>query len=131
MARFGILTVACLATGFAAVAKPALRDNTRITEGLIAVGIAIEISDKCPDLSARKLKGLVYLQSLKNAARDEGYSDAEIDAFIENKAEKAQLESRARAYLAQNGASGPANDAYCHVGRAEIDSDSQAGRLLR
>lgn len=135
MARLGILMVACLVAGFAlalsAVAKPALRDHAEITDGLVAVGIAIEIADNCSELSARKLKGVVYLQSLKNAAREDGYSAAEIDAFIKSRTEKDRLEARARAYLAKNGAQGPAGDAYCSVGRAEIAADSQAGRLLR
>ena len=126
-----VFVIIAFTLAFSAAAKPALRDNKAVTGGLIAVGIAIEIGEKCDSISPRTLRGLSYLNSLKETARRQGYSDAEIDAFVDSKAEKKRLEQQARNYLAAKGASGGAGDAYCKVGAAEIAAGTAAGRLLR
>ena len=115
----------------AATAKPALKDVEAITEGLIATGIAYEISEVCPSISARKLRGITYLLSLKSQASELGYSDAEIEAYVDDKTEQKRLEALARARLAEMGAEVGNTQTYCVVGQAEITKDSTIGRLLR
>ncbi len=115
------------------VALPAaasLRDERGITEGLITVGIAYEISEVCPQIGPRLLRGLDYLMSLQSAARGMGYSAAEVKAFVEDDAEKDRLEAVARDRLAKMGARKGDVGAHCAVGRAEVARDSQVGRLL-
>jgi hypothetical protein len=112
-------------------ALPPLSENPVIVDGLIAVGLALEISEKCAALDARSVRGLLFLNSLRTTARKQGYTDAQIEAYVDDKAEKSLLEDKARAYLAQKGATGDASEAYCRVGRAEISAGSQTGRLLR
>ena len=70
------------------VSAKALRDEPSIDDNMLKVAIAIEISDKCSNIAARKLKGLNYLWSLKSKAADLGYSDDEIRAYVESKSEK-------------------------------------------
>lgn len=122
-------SLSVVATGAAALGP--LKDVARISEGLIATGIAVEISDVCEDLSPRLLRGIAFLNSLKSHASDLGYSDAEIDAYVNDKAEEARLEAIARARLAGKGAVAGQPETYCAVGRAEIAAGSQIGRLLR
>ena len=120
--------------GFAASsgnAKPALKDVPQITEGLIATGIAYEISRVCDDIDARTLRGINFLWGLKQTARDMGYTEAEIDAFVDDKAEKAALEAEARKRLVEMGAVGGNTASYCAVGQAEIARQSAVGQLLR
>ncbi|MCK0168983.1 DUF5333 domain-containing protein [Jannaschia sp. S6380] len=115
------------------LATPALADlanEPRITEGLINVGIAYEISEVCPDIDARRLLGLRYLLALRSAAGDLGYSAEEIEAFIDDDAEKDRLEEIARERLARMGAVRGDVGAHCRVGRGEVAADSQVGRLL-
>ncbi|WP_239479693.1 DUF5333 domain-containing protein [Actibacterium sp. 188UL27-1] len=126
-----VFVIIAFTLAFSAAAKPALRDNKVVTDGLVSVGIAIEIGEKCNSISARTLRGISYLNSLKGTARKQGYTDAEIDAFVDNKAEKKRLEQQARAYLKSKGASGGVGQAYCKVGAAEIAAGTAAGRLLR
>ncbi|CTQ33577.1 DUF5333 domain-containing protein [Jannaschia rubra] len=114
----------------AAPASAALKDEAGITEGLIVVGIAYEISRVCPDIDARRLRGLSYLLSLKSAARQMGYSPAEIEAFIDDKAEKRKLEAVARDRLAGMGAVRGDVAGHCAVGRTEVARDTNIGRLL-
>jgi len=107
-----------------------LKDVTYVSEGLITAGMAIELDAKCDDVSVRLFRGIGFLTDLKNHARGLGYSEAEIEAYINDAAEKARLEAIARARLAALGVvpSDPAS--YCRVGRAEIAAQTPLGRLL-
>ncbi|SLN58401.1 DUF5333 domain-containing protein [Pseudooctadecabacter jejudonensis] len=106
-------------------------DVERVTEGLIAAGMAIELGDKCDDVSVRYLRGINFLQSLKRALQDEGFSNAEIDAYIDNDEEKDRLEAIARGRLADLGVIEGNEASHCTVANAQIAQDTQVGRLLR
>ena len=129
------LTAATLAFSLAlaapALAKPGLQNETKINNGLLAVGIADEIRKKCDSISARTLTALGFLQGLKRQARAKGYTNAEIDAYTSSRVEKAKMRKRGEAYLAQFGASPSDPASMCRVGRAEIAKRSQIGVLLR
>ncbi|MBY6047602.1 DUF5333 domain-containing protein [Vannielia litorea] len=127
----GAVIAVILALGFSGAASAkSLADSKAVNSGLISVGIALEISEKCPDISARTIRGYSFLNSLKKQARAEGFSDAEIDAYVDDKAQKARLIKKARAYMASKGANG-STESYCKVGRAEIAAGTQAGNLMR
>lgn len=130
MNRIAALVLAA-AIATPAMALPGLGKEPRVTEGLINVAIAFEVSRVCPDISARRLRGINYLFSLKSTARDLGYSNAQIDAFIDNSSEKQRLEGIARTRLSRMGAKAGQPQTYCHVGRVEIAKGSDVGRLLR
>ncbi len=119
-----------MATTTAAVAKPHLRD-TPIDDGLLALGLADEIRSACPNISARMIRALGYLNGLKSQAHALGYTDAEIDAYRKSDTEKARLKKRGKAYLAANGVVVGQPETYCALGRNEIEKSSQIGSLLR
>lgn len=123
-------TVVALALS-APAAQAGLPDEAEINEGLIATAIAYEISEKCGPISARMLRGISYLNTLRDRARQLGYSNAEIDAYVGNREEKRRLEAIARARLADMGAVVGQEASYCAVGRQEIAAGSAIGRLLR
>ena len=77
------------------------------------------------------MRGINYLYSLKGIASGLGYSDAEIEAYIDDKSEERRLEGIARQRLASMGAVAGNAETYCAVGRAEISKGSAVGRLLR
>ena len=114
-----------------ASALPPLKDVAEIRDGIIAAGMAIEIGDKCDSISVRMLRGALFLNSLKSRAEDLGYSRAEIDAYVDDRAEKSRLEGIARERLAELGAVTGQGDTYCTVGRSEMDAQTAVGRLLR
>ena len=128
LAAFG-LAVALLA-GPAGAQTP-LKDVAYVRDGIIHVGMAYEISEKCGDLNARLFRGLGFLQSLKNHARGLGYTEAEIDAYVNDAAEKDRLEAIARAALADLGVVEGVESSYCAVGRAQIAANTRVGWLLR
>jgi hypothetical protein len=119
-----------LLTGPAGAQTP-LKDVAYVRDGIIHVGMAYEISEKCGELSARLFRGLGFLQSLKNHARGLGYTDAEIDAYVNDAAEKDRLEAIARAALADLGVVEGVESSYCAVGRAQIAANTRVGWLLR
>lgn len=125
-----ILTAAAFAL-FAVPAHAGLEQEPQITEGLIVVGMAYEISEVCPNLDGRILRGLHYLLSLKSAARDLGYSAAEVNAFVDDDAAKDRLEATARRRLAAKGARRGDTEAHCRVGESEMAAGSAIGRLLQ
>jgi hypothetical protein len=106
-------------------------DVERVTEGLIATGMAFELSEKCNEVDARMLRGLNLLYGLKSHLQDLGYSNAEIDAFVDDRAEKDRLEAIARERLRSLGARADDAATYCTVARAQIAQGTQVGRLLR
>lgn len=122
--------VAILLAGPAGAQTP-LKDVAYVRDGIIHVGMAYEISEKCGDISARLFRGLGFLQSLKNHARGLGYSDAEIDAYVNDAAEKDRLEAIARSELADLGVIEGDESSYCAVGRAQIAANTRVGWLLR
>lgn len=126
---FALMTV--LGTGSAAAAQTPLKDVAEVRDGIIAVGMALELSDKCDSLRPRTLRGYAFLQSLQSRAAELGYSDTEIEAYINDRDEKRRLEGIARAQLAELGVVEGQEATYCAVGRAQIDANTRVGSLLR
>ena len=119
------------AFGGAAAAKPALKDVTYVREGIITAGMAYELSEKCGNVSARLIRGVNYLYSLRNFAKSLGYTSAEIDAYVDDKAEENRLAAIARARLADKGTVAGQEATYCAVALAEMSAGSAVGNLLR
>ena len=122
-------SVVGLAMATSAVANPA--NVERVTEGLIAAGMAIELDDHCGNVSVRMIRGINFLQGLKTHLQDIGYSNAEIDAYIDNRSEKARLETIARQRLNALGVRTDDPATYCAVAQAQISAGTQVGQLLR
>jgi len=112
-------------------AKPPLRDVPEVDGTLLAVGIADEIRRNCPDISARIIKALGVVKSVGARARELGYTDEEITAYRKSEVEKARLEAERDAYLAKGGVTPGSSDAYCRLGRQEIEKGGRIGALLR
>ncbi len=117
--------------GGAATAKPALKDVTYVREGIIVAGMAYELSENCSSVSARLLRGISYLYSLRDHAKELGYSNNEIDAYINDKAEENRLTVIARGRLADKGVIAGQEATYCDVARSEMAAGTVVGNLLR
>ena len=130
MHRLFILVTLTL-TAQSALALGPLKDVATVRDGIIAVGMAYEIGDKCGSIEARYLRGLGVLNQIKAEAAGLGYSDAEIDAYIGDDGEKDRLEAMARQQLADLGAVVGDEASFCAVGAAQIAAGTQVGQLLR
>ena len=103
----------------------------RVTEGLITAGMAIELDDNCGDVRVRLLRGINFLQGLKSHLKDLGYSGRDIDAYIDNDAEKDRLEIIARQRLNDLGVRTNDASTYSTVAKGQIAQATQVGQLLR
>ena len=65
-----------------ASALPPLSQNTHINNSLVQARVADLLRRGCPDLDARIIKAFGEARKLKRYAKDQGYSDAQIDAFL-------------------------------------------------
>lgn len=131
-----VITVASAAValsllGGAASANPPLKDVAYVREGLITAGMALELEDNCSSISIRMIRGIRFLQGLKNHAEHLGYTEAEIDAYIDDSAEEARLRAIASARLQALGAQTGNSASYCAVANRQITQGTQLGRLLR
>ena len=125
-----LLALCTLPGGLLAQSLAPLREVPVVTEGLIETAIAYEIDRVCDDLDGRRIQGIAFLWSLHGSARDLGYSRAQIEAFVNDDAEKDRLEGIARERLAGLGAVEGQAATYCEVGRRLIAEGTPAGRLL-
>ena len=115
----------------AAVAKTPLRDVKAIDDSMLHVALALEISEKCGEIKARKVKGMNFLWSLKRKANALGYSDDEIDTYRKSDEEKARIRARGEAYVKSKGLNPKDPSDLCKLGHAEIAQGSQIGALLK
>ncbi len=131
---YAVLSVAALLIALpagAAVAKPPLREVPEIADGIFTIVVANEIRRKCDDIDARLIKGIFAIRRLKGRANDLGYSDKEIRAVLDSKAEKARMIARGKTYMASLGLDYDTPGDLCRLGRLEIQNNSAIGALLR
>ncbi len=129
-----VLMIALLGASLSAApafANPPLRDVAAVDDALLDLGIADIIRKECPDISARMLKAVNYVWGVKAQARDLGYSEAEIEAYVDSDAEKARMRARGKAFFKAKGVDTSDPQSYCALGRAEIQKSSRIGSLLR
>lgn len=131
MLKFAAVFLASGLSASAASALPPLHENPTVVNGFYAIGLADEIRKNCSSISPKWLTAYNFLKSLEKYARDAGYSEAQIDELVDNKAEKNALRDKIRADLAKRGASPENPEGYCTVGREEIAKGTTAGNLLR
>ena len=114
-----------------AAAQTPLNQEARINATLIAGQVGDTIRKTCPSISAKMFVVLGELNALEDYARAQGYTEAEVKAFLKDKTEKARIKAAAAAYLKKAGVVEGDVETYCVVGRAEIEKGTLAGSLLR
>ena len=119
----------------AALVQPAaalepLSQEKYINDRLIAARIADRIRKTCPTIGARIFYAYGQARQLQSYARKKGYSDAQIDSFLDSKQEKKRIYAVAEDYLARNGAKKDDPESFCKIGRAEIKKNTVIGSLL-
>lgn len=127
------LTAAALALAVLAgpaAALPPLAQEKYINDRLIAARIADRIRRECPTIDARIIHAWSQARALKTYARSKGYSEQQIKAFLDSKADKQRIYAVAERYLRQNGATPGDAESFCRIGRDEIAKNTVTGSLL-
>lgn len=128
-----VAVAAAAATAFAppASAREPLAAEAHVNQQLIAARVADRIRRECPSVSANMLRAFAAAQALKSYARRQGYSEAEIDGFLKDRAQRQRIYAEAEAYMAARGVRAGDVQSYCALGQAEIAAGSVAGSLIR
>lgn len=113
-----------------AAAKVPLRDNAHINDQLLAAQIGDILRKTCPDAGARMFVVYGKLRALERYAREQGYTEAEVRAFLKSKEEKARIRALANDYLAKAGAVPGDPESYCRVARDEVARGTLTGQLI-
>lgn len=123
----GALAIAAMVP---AASAASLSQETDINHALFEIAVANEIRKECESINARIFTALSRMRALKDAARKRGYSDAEIDAYVDDKAEKQKMRARRDAYIRAHGAEPDHGPSLCVLGQSEIAKRSRIGTLL-
>lgn len=108
-----------------------LAQEEDINQRLVEMSVADEIRKRCDSVSARIFVGLSLMRDLKAQAMERGYSEAEVEAYVSDKAEKRKIRGRADAYIRDRGAAPNDGPSLCVLGHDEIAKQSRIGALLR
>lgn len=129
MTGTGLATLAVAAMVPAASAA-SLAQETDINDALFEIAVANEIRKECDSIGPRIFTAIGRMNALKAEARRRGYSDAEIDAYVNDKAEKQKMRARRNEYIRAQGAVPDDGPSLCALGESEIAKQSPIGALL-
>lgn len=121
-------TVTLIATPAAAL-EP-LAQEKYINDRLVAARVADRIRRECPSIEGRVVYAFMKARELKAYARGKGYSEAEIEAFLDSRADKDRIYAVAETYMAGKGVVAGDADSFCRLGRDEIARNTVTGSLL-
>ncbi|MEM6482273.1 MAG: DUF5333 domain-containing protein [Pseudomonadota bacterium] len=122
--------VLCLAVP-ASAAQTGLRQEADINNALLVISVADKIRRACDSIGANLFKARSLINNVKELAVERGYSESEINAYISDKENRAEMRGMRNEYFTSKGASNLDAESLCVLGRTEISSASQIGRLLR
>ncbi|NSX56601.1 DUF5333 domain-containing protein [Parasulfitobacter algicola] len=130
---FSLICALVIGVGFAAQAdaREPLNKNKRINNELLAAAIGDEIRKNCSTISARMWVVYNKGRALENYAQSLGFTDDEIDDFMDSKVEQERMKGLRNRYLAQNGVTKGDEASYCRLGEKEIADRTLIGSLLR
>ncbi|MCQ0092624.1 DUF5333 domain-containing protein [Roseovarius sp. M141] len=130
--RLILTTLIALSLGtMANAARADLAGEKDINAGLLAIAAADKIRRECNDFSGRFWAARSYVTQLKGMAAKRGYTEAQIDAYVNDDAEQAKMRERRNAYFKSKGASNLDAASLCQLGREEIKNRSRIGSFLK
>ena len=125
------LSAALLTGSIGAADQSPLHGEKSINDQLLLVSVVDKINRGCGSLKVKFFKAQAFVRDLKAEAQARGYSKAEVNAYIEDKAHRAAMRKRRDAFFVSNGASSTDPQSLCAFGHAEIQKQSQIGVLLK
>jgi hypothetical protein len=109
-----------------------LRNTPAIYNGLFTAALIKHVVDTCPAVSPPgRLTRVNYFLSLYNRARALGFSRAQIEAFVEDEAERARLRGIVLSHLRRAGVDPESEAEVCAFARTQIAERTALGRQLR
>lgn len=107
-----------------------LSQEKYINDRLIAARIADRVRRECPTYGARMVYAWGQARALKRYALGKGYSEAQIDTFLDSKEDKKRIYAVAEDYLKRKGAKKGDAQSFCAIGDQEFASKSYIATFL-
>lgn len=107
-----------------------LSQEKYVNDRLIAARIADRIRRECPSYGARMVYAYGQARALKAYARNLGYSEAQIEAFLDSREDKRRIYGVAEDYLTSKGAVKGDAQSFCRVGAQEFANKSYIATFL-
>jgi len=130
MKRPMLAAIALAVLALPAAAQVPLSQETYINDRLVQARVADMLRRGCPDISARMIRAFSEARALKRYALDQGYSETEIETFLDSREDRRRIYAEADRYMVQNGVVNGQPETFCRLGRDEIARQTVAGSLL-
>ena len=124
-----LIAAAMLAAAPAAALEP-LSQNDYVNDRLVQARVADLVRRGCPSIDARIIRAFSEARKLKRYALDQGYSEAQIEAFLDSRDDKQRIYATADRYMVERGVVNGQPETFCRLGRDEIARQTIAGSLL-
>ncbi|WP_265500959.1 DUF5333 domain-containing protein [Paracoccus beibuensis] len=124
------LIAAALLAATPAVALEPLSQNAYVNDRLVQARVADLVRRGCPSIDARIIRAFSEARKLKRYALDQGYSEAQIDAFLDSRDDRRRIYATADRYMVERGVVNGQPETFCRLGRDEIARQTVAGSLL-
>ncbi|TJZ90085.1 hypothetical protein FA743_16510 [Paracoccus gahaiensis] len=125
-----LLIAAALMAATPAAALEPLSSEAYVNDRLVQARVADLVRRGCPSIDARLVRAFTEARALKRYARDKGYSEAQIDDFLDSREERARIYAQADRYMVERGVVNGEPQTFCRLGRDEIAQQTVAGSLL-
>ncbi len=122
--------IALVALAGPAAAQESLAQERHINDSLVQARVADMLRRGCPSLDARMVRAFNEARKLKRYALDQGYSETEIDAFLDDREQRQRIYREADRYMVANGVVNGQPQTFCRLGQQEIAQKTIAGSLL-
>ena len=110
--------------------KVPLPEEAHINQQLIAAQAGDILRNTCPAAHARFFVVWDKMIQLQNYARQAGYTEGEVKAFLKDPVQKARVKAAAEAYLAKAGVRPGDVESYCQVARDEVAKGTLLGQII-
>lgn len=124
-----LIAAALLAATPAAALEP-LSQNAYVNNRLVQARVADLVRRGCPTIDARLIRAFSEARALKRHALKQGYSESQIDAFLDSREDRRRIYEQADRYMVERGVVNGQPDTFCRLGRDEIARQTVAGSLL-
>lgn len=128
--RFVLPLALAAAAPLTAQALPPLLSQESIVAPLVEARAADVVRKGCGSYKVNMVRAWKEARALQAQARQMGYSQAQIDAFIEDRQAKDAVKGRANALLASLGADG-SQASLCAAGDRLVRQSAVAAKLIR
>ncbi len=125
-----ILGGSLVAQAVAAQTPPPINEEQHINDSLLAAAVGAMILRDCSTIFPRYLVIKGKVDALEEYALGQGYTEEQIEAFLDDKDERKRMRKLANTYLRDHGVVKDDPETFCALGRDEIAKGTLTGEMI-